>query len=75
MEAAMYEATLTHPMTNLAPRPEAPARRRRPNLLSTLALSLAWVALAGGFLLDVARPPAHAVAGQVSACAHASAEP
>lgn len=69
----MYGATLTHPMTNLVPRPEAPGRR--PGLLRALAPTLAWIALAGGFLLDVARPPHRAVAGQAGACAQASAEP
>jgi hypothetical protein len=71
----MYGATLTHPLTSPAPRSEAPVRRRQPGLLGPLVLTLAWIALAGSFLLDVARPPRRAAVGQASACAQASAEP
>jgi hypothetical protein len=57
LEDAMYEATLPHPMTTLAPN-GAPARHlSRTSPTGAVILALAWSLLAGSFLLDVARPP------------------
>jgi hypothetical protein len=63
----MNAAILMHPMTTPAANAEPPRRGRRTTLAGGLALFLAWAALAGSFLYDVARPPQGPAAWEVRA--------
>lgn len=63
----MNAANLMHPMTSPAANAEQPRRGPRTGLAGGLALFLAWAALAGSFLYDVARPPHGPAAWEVRA--------
>ena len=63
----MNAAILMHPMTGPAARAMQPRRGHRTGLAGGLALFLAWAALAGSFLYDVARPPRGPAALEVTA--------
>jgi hypothetical protein len=63
----MNAAILMHPMTTPASCAEPARRGRRSGLAGGLALFLAWAALAGSFLYDVARPPRGPAALEVTA--------
>lgn len=63
----MNATILMHPMTSPAARAGPPRRAHRTSLAGGLALFLAWTALAGSFLYDVARPPRGPAAWEVRA--------
>ena len=71
LEDAMNGATPIHAMTSRALRAEQPRRGPRTTLRSGVVLMLAWMALEGAFLFDVARRPPGAGAWESSATAQA----